>query len=109
MTETAYNKPLPLLEGLTKEFYDWCAKGELRFQRCNSAFEDHQFFTRALKDFLLYIEFVASNQIESCKCTGKQYLDVSFDIFGWTVLQDVADFGIDFIDYIFVKHSISPD
>ncbi len=34
MTETAYNKPLPLLEGLTKEFYDWCAKGELRFQRC---------------------------------------------------------------------------
>ncbi len=34
MTETSYNKPLPLLEGLTKEFYDWCAKGELRFQRC---------------------------------------------------------------------------
>ena len=34
MTDTSYNKPLPLMEGLTKEFYDWCAKGELRFQRC---------------------------------------------------------------------------
>ena len=34
MTETAYNKPLPKLEGLTGEFYGWCAQGELRFQRC---------------------------------------------------------------------------
>ena len=22
------------MEGLTKQFYDWCARGELRFQRC---------------------------------------------------------------------------
>ncbi|HVN41294.1 MAG TPA: Zn-ribbon domain-containing OB-fold protein [Steroidobacteraceae bacterium] len=29
-------RPLPLMEGLTKEFYDWCSRGELRFQRCNS-------------------------------------------------------------------------
>lgn len=34
MTETTYDKPLPKMDGLTKEFYDWCAKGELRFQRC---------------------------------------------------------------------------
>ncbi len=29
-----YSKPLPVLEGLTEEFYGWCRKGELRFQRC---------------------------------------------------------------------------
>lgn len=29
-------RPLPLMEGLTKEFYDWCSRGELRFQRCDS-------------------------------------------------------------------------
>lgn len=29
-----YSKPLPVLEGLTEEFYAWCRKGELRFQRC---------------------------------------------------------------------------
>jgi uncharacterized OB-fold protein len=29
-------KPLPVLHGLTKEFYDWCAKHELRFQRCTA-------------------------------------------------------------------------
>ena len=34
MTELAYDKPLPKMDGMTKEFYDWCAKGELRFQRC---------------------------------------------------------------------------
>ncbi|CAB1370125.1 Zn-ribbon domain-containing OB-fold protein [Denitratisoma oestradiolicum] len=34
MTEIAYDKPLPALEGLSKEFYDWCRQGELRFQRC---------------------------------------------------------------------------
>jgi len=27
-------KPLPQLEGLAGEFYDWCDKRELRFQRC---------------------------------------------------------------------------
>ena len=26
--------PLPALEGLTKQFYEWCRQGELRFQRC---------------------------------------------------------------------------
>ena len=30
-----YPKPLPVLEGLTAEFYAWCKKGELRFQRCS--------------------------------------------------------------------------
>src|SRR5262245_3686534 len=34
MTTIAYNRPLPTMQGLTKEFYDWCQKGELRFQRC---------------------------------------------------------------------------
>ena len=29
-----YIKPLPNMTGLTKEFYDWCQKHELRFQRC---------------------------------------------------------------------------
>jgi len=29
-----YSKPLPVLEGLTEEFYGWCKNGELRFQRC---------------------------------------------------------------------------
>ena len=32
--QTEYTKPLPLMTGLTKEFYDWCQKRELRFQRC---------------------------------------------------------------------------
>lgn len=32
-------RPLPQLEGLTKEFYDFCAQGELRFQRCSSCGE----------------------------------------------------------------------
>lgn len=27
--------PVPRMEGLTKQFYDWCRKGELRFQRCS--------------------------------------------------------------------------
>src|SRR3972149_2125161 len=31
---TEYAKPLPAMVGLTKEFYDWCRRGELRFQRC---------------------------------------------------------------------------
>src|SRR4029077_6994921 len=36
-TEQAkYTKPLPIMQGLTEEFFDWCAKGELRFQRCSS-------------------------------------------------------------------------
>jgi uncharacterized protein len=29
-----YDKPLPALEGLTAEFYAWCRRGQLRFQRC---------------------------------------------------------------------------
>jgi uncharacterized OB-fold protein len=27
-------RPLPRMAGLTQAFYDWCAKNELRFQRC---------------------------------------------------------------------------
>ncbi len=34
MSETAYAKPLPTLEGFAKEFYGWCKQHELRFQRC---------------------------------------------------------------------------
>ena len=34
-TETRYTKPLPVMHGLTQEFYDWCRQGELRFQRCS--------------------------------------------------------------------------
>ncbi len=30
-----YTKPLPVLEGMTGEFYGFCKEGELRFQRCN--------------------------------------------------------------------------
>jgi len=32
----SYDKPLPALEGLTGEFYGWCRRGELRFQRCTA-------------------------------------------------------------------------
>jgi len=31
---TKFLRPLPLMEGLTRQFYDWCGRGELRFQRC---------------------------------------------------------------------------
>jgi uncharacterized OB-fold protein len=34
-TDATYDKPLPAMSGLTKEFYDWCRRGELRFQRCS--------------------------------------------------------------------------
>lgn len=30
-----HTKPLPAMQGLSKEFYDWCKRGELRFQRCS--------------------------------------------------------------------------
>ena len=37
MNETeATPRPLPALHGLAGEFYGWCAKGELRFQRCDA-------------------------------------------------------------------------
>jgi len=32
---TGYAMPLPALEGFSKDFYAFCAKGELRFQRCS--------------------------------------------------------------------------
>jgi len=34
-SETPIPKPLPLMEGLSKQFYDWCRQHELRFQRCS--------------------------------------------------------------------------
>jgi uncharacterized OB-fold protein len=34
-TEMNYEKPLPAMTGLAAGFYGWCAKGELRFQRCS--------------------------------------------------------------------------
>lgn len=34
--DTSYAKPLPAMQGLTEQFYSWCARGELRFQRCSS-------------------------------------------------------------------------
>jgi hypothetical protein len=33
-TGQAYGKPLPLMEGTTGEFYQYCKNHELRFQRC---------------------------------------------------------------------------
>lgn len=35
----AYGKPLPLMRGYTKEFYDFCKSRELRFQRCTKCGE----------------------------------------------------------------------
>jgi uncharacterized OB-fold protein len=35
-TQAEYGKPLPALEGLSKEFYDFCKQGTLHFQRCQS-------------------------------------------------------------------------
>ena len=32
----AYGKPLPLLRGTAGEFYSFCARGELAFQRCST-------------------------------------------------------------------------
>ena len=29
-------RPLPALQGTTADFYEWCRKGELRFQRCDA-------------------------------------------------------------------------
>ena len=29
-------RPLPTLQGLAGEFYEWCRTGELRFQRCDA-------------------------------------------------------------------------
>jgi uncharacterized OB-fold protein len=29
-------RPLPLMQGLARQFYDWCGRGELRFQRCSA-------------------------------------------------------------------------
>ncbi|MBV6424038.1 MAG: hypothetical protein NAOJABEB_01848 [Steroidobacteraceae bacterium] len=28
-------RPLPAMTGLTAQFYEWCSRGELRFQRCS--------------------------------------------------------------------------
>ncbi len=28
------DKPLPEMQGTSKEFYQWCRRGDLRFQRC---------------------------------------------------------------------------
>ena len=33
---TEYTKPLPVMEGLAGEFYDWCKKEDLHFQKCTS-------------------------------------------------------------------------
>ena len=34
MSENAISKPLPVLEGFAKEFYEGCQRGELLFQCC---------------------------------------------------------------------------
>ena len=36
MSQTTYDKPLPRMEGLAGEFYDWCRRHELRFQQCTA-------------------------------------------------------------------------
>lgn len=33
---TEYRKPEPSMDGMTKEFYSFCQRGELRFQKCSS-------------------------------------------------------------------------
>jgi uncharacterized OB-fold protein len=33
--DTGYVRPLPELQGFSKDFYEWCKKQELRFQRCS--------------------------------------------------------------------------
>ena len=35
MSADAIPRPLPLMTGMTEEFYQHCAAGELRFQRCS--------------------------------------------------------------------------
>ena len=35
MSADAMPRPLPLMTGMTEEFYQHCAAGELRFQRCS--------------------------------------------------------------------------
>ena len=35
MTEPVVPKPRPVLEGMTAAYYEHCARGELRFQRCD--------------------------------------------------------------------------
>ncbi len=35
-TTSAYQRPVPTMEGMTAEFYDFCARGELRFQQCGN-------------------------------------------------------------------------
>jgi len=34
MTDTMYKRPLPRRRGMAGEFYEYCKKHELRFQRC---------------------------------------------------------------------------
>jgi hypothetical protein len=34
MNDQQYNLPLPQMQGLTQQFYDFCKQHELRFQRC---------------------------------------------------------------------------
>jgi uncharacterized protein len=36
MTEPVVPKPRPVLEGMTAAYYEHCARGELRFQRCDN-------------------------------------------------------------------------
>ena len=36
MADQEYNKPLPLMDGPTAEFYGFCKNNELRFQRCKA-------------------------------------------------------------------------
>ncbi|HKA53347.1 MAG TPA: OB-fold domain-containing protein [Candidatus Binatia bacterium] len=36
MAETTYKRPLPRRRGMAGEFYDYCKKHELRFQRCTN-------------------------------------------------------------------------
>lgn len=35
ITDTNLVRPMPLMDGLTRQFYEWCGRGELRFQRCS--------------------------------------------------------------------------
>jgi uncharacterized OB-fold protein len=35
MTHIVSEKPLPVMDGLAKEFYGWCKQHQLHFQRCS--------------------------------------------------------------------------
>ena len=69
-----YNKPLPELKGLNKEFYDHCKAHNLSFQRCLSC----RTWRHVPRDMC---DECGSDQWEWAKSSGKG------KIFSWTVVH----------------------